>query len=137
MINFCRLPTGHGIRLDYSDCFLGATISPFYDSLLVKCVVHAPNMREASQKAVRALKEIRIGGVETNIHFLLQIMSTKTFSAGACWTTFIHDNPSLTELPTFGDVGQKYLYFLADTAVNGTRIAGQVVRPFTLPYSSF
>ncbi len=53
-----------GIRLDSASAFAGATISPYYDSLLVKVIAHASNHEKACAKIDRALKEFRIRGVK-------------------------------------------------------------------------
>lgn len=126
-ISGCHLPTGRGIRLDHSDCFLGARISPFYDSLLVKCIISGPDLVSAIRKAMRALKEFHIRGIQTNIEFLVRLLEHPTFSAGACWTSFIDDTPELLQFNVHNDQAYGLLRFLADAAVNGSRIQGQVV----------
>jgi pyruvate carboxylase len=118
---------GHGIRLDSNDLFQGAVISPFYDPLLVKCTSKGHTLEAACRKALRALREFRVRGVETNVSFLIQILCTPTFLNGDCWTTFIDDCPELLVPDSSQNRAQKFLRFLADAAVNGSRITGQVV----------
>jgi pyruvate carboxylase len=119
---------GHGIRLDSSNFFQGAVIGPFYDPLLVKCTSSGLDLAAARQKALRALREFRVRGVETNISFLIRIIESQAFSAGDCWTTFIDDTPELLIPDNSQDRAQKLLRFLGDAAVNGTSIKGQTVR---------
>ncbi|PZL25209.1 hypothetical protein C7P98_11305, partial [Staphylococcus aureus] len=40
---------------------------PYYDSLLVKLSTHAISFKQAEEKMVRSLREMRIRGVKTNI----------------------------------------------------------------------
>ena len=70
-----RSASGHGIRLDGGLGTTGATVTPFYDSMLVKLTTHAPTFDIAIQRVRRALREFRIRGVKTNIPFLLNVIS--------------------------------------------------------------
>ena len=65
--------------------------------------------------------------METNIFFLIRILEDPIFSIGNCWTTFIDDTPELLVAHRPLDRAQKFLRFLGDAAVNGSRIVGQVV----------
>ena len=66
-----------GIRLDSAAAFAGATITPYYDSLLVKVIGHAKNHEKACAKMSRSLKEFRIRGVKvsTELWVLLRILN--------------------------------------------------------------
>ncbi|OAA75477.1 pyruvate carboxylase [Akanthomyces lecanii RCEF 1005] len=70
----------------------------------------------------RTLREIDIQGIETNIDFLVRLLEHLTFLSGACWTSFVDDTPELFVVG--GEVAPKQgvLRFLADAAVNGSRI---------------
>lgn len=127
-IGRCRLPAGNGVRLDYSECFLGAQIGSSYDSLLIKCICTGSDRASAIKKAIRTLREIDIQGIQTNIDFLVRLLEHSTFLSGACWTSFVDDTPELFVVG--GEVAPKQgvLRFLADAAVNGSRIQGQTVR---------
>lgn len=65
-----RTGEGMGIRLDGSDAFAGAYVSPDYDSLLVKVIAHARNHFTAAAKMNRALREFRIRGVKVTLEIL-------------------------------------------------------------------
>ena len=62
-----RSGEGMGIRIDSASAFAGAIISPYYDSLLVKIIAHARNLRHTCAKMVRALREFRIRGVKVSV----------------------------------------------------------------------
>lgn len=110
---------GLGIRLDSSNGFSGAVISPHYDSLLVKVCASAPQYEQAAKKALRALKEFRIRGVKTNIPFLENVVQHPDFLKGNYDTTFIDEKPELFEFPERKDRGTKLLNYIAQTLVNG------------------
>lgn len=135
IIGGCRLPIGKGVRLDHSDCFIGARISPFYDSLLVKSTCSGPSWESALKRAIRALKEFQIRGVHTNISFLIRLLEHQIFQTGDCWTSFIDDTPELFPPDIYNDQAQGLMRFLADAAVNGSRIEGQVV--WALPIQGY
>ena len=114
-----RSAAGFGIRLDGGNGFTGSVISPYYDSLLVKICAHGRTFNETVQKAVRALKEMKIEGVKTNIGFLLNVLNHPTFVAGECNTGFIAYNPELRDIRNVTE--QQVLEFLGNKVVNETR----------------
>ncbi len=121
VISQYRSASGFGIRLDGGNAFTDSTISPYYDSLLVKVTAYSRSFNDAANKAVRALSETRIKGVKTNIPFLLNVLNHPTFRAGKCDTGFIADNPGLLTVRAAGDKTQKVLTFLADKYINETK----------------
>lgn len=66
-ITIYRSGSGNGIRLGGGNAYTGAVISPYYDSLLVKAISHDRIFHGAVRKSIRALQEMRIRGVKTNI----------------------------------------------------------------------
>jgi len=109
---------GFGVRLDAGNAFVGAEISPYYDSLLVKLTTFDRTFEGAVRKALRALNEIRIRGVKTNIQFLSNVLLHPTFASADCHTTFIDDTPSLNQFTEPKDRATKILKYLGDKAVN-------------------
>jgi pyruvate carboxylase len=103
---------GFGIRLDAGNAFTGAEITPYYDSLLVKVITLGRNFDEANRKMMRALREIRIRGVKTNISFLSNVLTDETFLAGKCHTKFIDETPSLFEFKGTGDAAAQVLSYI-------------------------
>tara|TARA_Y100000766_G_scaffold126141_1_gene108439 strand:- start:15907 stop:19377 length:3471 start_codon:yes stop_codon:yes gene_type:complete len=118
-----RSASGHGIRLDGGLGTTGATVTPFYDSMLVKLTTHAPNFDIALQRVRRALREFRIRGVKTNIPFLINVIENDEFSAGNATTRLIDTTPSLFEFNPRKDRATKLLNFLGDVIVNGNQNA--------------
>ncbi|WP_145543054.1 pyruvate carboxylase [Virgibacillus sp. SK37] len=110
---------GFGVRLDAGNAYQGAVISPYYDSLLVKVSTHALTFEQAAHKMVRNLKEFRIRGIKTNIHFLENVIMHENFLSGEYDTTFIDHTPELFVFPKRKDRGTKMLSYIAHTTVNG------------------
>lgn len=128
-IEVYRSAGGNGVRLDGGNGFAGAIITPYYDSMLVKCTCLASTYEIVRRKMLRALVEFRIRGVKTNIPFLGSLLTHPTFIAGNCWTTFIDDTPELFALVGSQNRAQKLLGYLGDMAVNGSSIKGQIGEP--------
>ncbi len=117
-ISVYRSGSGAGVRLDGGNITAGAEILPYYDSLLVKVVTHDRTFGGAVRKSLRALREMRIRGIKTNIPFLINVINSPTFQAGACYTTFIEETPELFMLGHSQDRATKILEFLGDKIVN-------------------
>lgn len=128
-IEVYRSAGGNGVRLDGGNGFAGAIITPYYDSMLVKCTCLASTYEIVRRKMLRALVEFRIRGVKTNIPFLGSLLTHPTFIEGNCWTTFIDDTPELFALVGSQNRAQKLLGYLGDLAVNGSSIKGQIGEP--------
>ncbi|KAI9700540.1 MAG: pyruvate carboxylase [Bogoriella megaspora] len=128
-IEVYRSAGGNGVRLDGGNGFAGAVITPYYDSMLVKCTCLGSSYEVARRKMLRALVEFRIRGVKTNIPFLASLLTHPTFIDGTCWTTFIDDTPDLFNLVGTQNRAQKLLAYLGDLAVNGSQIKGQIGEP--------
>jgi pyruvate carboxylase len=109
---------GFGVRLDAGNAFTGAEISPYYDSLLVKITTYDRSFEGAIRKAVRAITEIHIRGVKTNMAFLCKILEHPVFGAGSCHTKFIDETPELFEFEDPKDRATKVLKFIGDLIVN-------------------
>lgn len=124
-----RSAGGNGVRLDGGNVYVGATISPHYDSMLVKCSCSGSTYEIVRRKMIRSLIEFRIRGVKTNIPFLLTLLTHPVFISGEYWTTFIDDTPQLFHMVTSRNRAQKLLHYLADLAVNGSSIKGQIGLP--------
>ena len=80
-IRALHLPGGPGIRID-SAIYQGYTITPYYDSMVAKLIVHANDRSEAIAKMRWALSEFIIEGVDTNIDFELSLIRDPVFVAG-------------------------------------------------------
>jgi acetyl-CoA/propionyl-CoA carboxylase, biotin carboxylase, biotin carboxyl carrier protein len=80
-ITVYREPSGPGVRVD-SGVTAGSVISPLYDPLVAKLIVHGADRDDAIGKMLRALGEYRIGGVKTLIGFHKALLSHPCFRAG-------------------------------------------------------
>ena len=83
-----RLPGGPGVRFD-SHIYEGYKISPYYDSMVGKLIVHRPTRADAIRTALRALDEFVIEGVQTTIPLAKRILSHETFAEGTGDTGFV------------------------------------------------
>ena len=83
-----RVPGGFGVRFD-SHVHEGYVVSPYYDSMIGKLIVHQPTRREAIACMKRALSELRIEGVKTTIPMHQKILDHAAFNEAKVDTTFI------------------------------------------------
>lgn len=119
-IDYYRSGSGFGIRLDAGNAYTGAIISPYYDSLLVKTTAHSRTFEDAARKAIRAIKEVILTGVKSNIDFLINVLNHETFLQGKCDTSFIAGNPQLFDISAQTDEEYKILNYLGEIIVNQT-----------------
>ena len=114
-----RSAGGMGIRLDAGSVYQASKVSPFFDSLLVKVSAHGKTLDGATRKMVRALKEFRIRGVKTNIHFLQNVIQHDDFKKGKTTVNFIQNTPSLFDIKLPQDRVTKLTNYLGEVIVNG------------------
>ncbi|MGB1205007.1 MAG: pyruvate carboxylase [Chitinophagales bacterium] len=114
-----RNATGLNIRLDEGSAYQGATISPFFDSMLTKVTASGRSLEGASQRLYRALIEFRIRGVKTNIPFLENMITHPQFLAGDITVNFIQNHKELFKFKKRKNRATKVLKFLANVTVNG------------------
>ena len=82
------IPGGYGVRFD-SHVHAGYTVSPHYDSMIGKLLVHQPTRDEAIACMKRALSELKIDGIKTTVPLLLELLDHSAFVEGRVDTTFI------------------------------------------------
>ena len=114
-----RSSAGFGVRLDGAMGDTGSIITPFYDSLLVKITTSGPNLGQALDRMHRALREMRIRGVKTNIPFLENVISHKEFVEGRASTKMIDVTPELFRFKARRDRASRLLNYLGEIVVNG------------------
>ena len=112
-----RSSGGFGIRLDGGNAYTGAVISPYYDSLLVKVTTWDNTFAGVCRKAARAINEVHVRGVKTNIAFITNILKNPTFIAGGCHTKFIDETPELFQLGESQDRATKMLKYIGNIVV--------------------
>ena len=132
-IHTFRSPGGYGVRLDSASAFSGSTITPFYDSLLVKVTCSGSDFIQACRRMDRVLREFRIRGIKTNIPFLENVVNHPEFRAGNVTTSFLDKTPELFEFTPRKDRATKLLTYLGEIIVNGNpEVAGKLL-PVTVP----
>lgn len=67
----------------------GTEITPFYDPLVAKIIVHGDDRSQALAKMREALAETRLSGIETNLDYLRMVVADPEFEAGAFPTSFL------------------------------------------------
>jgi acetyl-CoA carboxylase biotin carboxylase subunit len=88
LIRVFSVPGGPGVRVDtaaHSDC----VISPYYDSLIAKIIVHARDRQEAIARMRRTLEMTVIEGIKTTVPVHLRILADPDFVAGRLNTGFM------------------------------------------------
>ncbi len=87
-IESLHIPGGFGVRFD-TFIYPGYTIPPIYDSMLGKLICIADNREECISRMDRALDEIIIEGITTNIDFQRELINSKEFNDNTHHTKFI------------------------------------------------
>ena len=75
-----RFPEGDA-RID-AGVRQGDSITPYYDPLIAKLIVHAPTREEALDKLTRALQDTQVAGTASNLDFLIRLSKQPDFAAG-------------------------------------------------------
>lgn len=88
LITDVYLPGGNGVRVD-SAIYAGYEVTPFYDSMLAKLIVHAESREEAIHKMRSALGEVIIEGIDTNVDYQYDIINDPVFCSGDFDVDFI------------------------------------------------
>jgi len=81
-------PGGLGIRVD-DFIYTGYTVPPYYDSLVSKVIVYARNRDECVRRMLRALNDVIIGGIKTNIELHKEILTNPLFLSSDYATDFL------------------------------------------------
>jgi acetyl-CoA carboxylase, biotin carboxylase subunit len=87
-IHVFSVPGGPGVRVEtcaHSDC----TVSPHYDSMIAKIIVHGRDRQEAIARMKRTLEMTVVEGIKTTIPLHLRILSDPDFVAGTMSTSFM------------------------------------------------
>ena len=90
-----RVPGGPGVRWD-AGVEAGDEVTLFYDSLLAKLIVWAPDRSQTIDRMARALDELVVEGVGTNQGFHRRLMADAEFRAGEIDIQFLERRPELT-----------------------------------------
>ncbi len=88
LIRVFQVPGGPGVRVEtfaHNDC----TITPYYDSMIAKLIVHGRDRTEAIARMKRTLEMTVIEGIKTSIPLHLKVLSDPDFIAGKVSTSFM------------------------------------------------
>jgi acetyl-CoA carboxylase biotin carboxylase subunit len=88
VISAFNLPGGPGVRVD-TFVYSGYRVTPFYDSLIAKVIVHARTRELAIARMKRALEAMVIEGIKTTVPLHLKIMDDPRFRKGDIGTDFM------------------------------------------------
>jgi acetyl-CoA carboxylase biotin carboxylase subunit len=88
IIHAFSVPGGPGVRVEtfaHSEC----TVSPYYDSMIAKIIVHGRDRQEAIARMRRVLEMTVVDGIKTSIPMHLKILADKDFISGKLSTHFM------------------------------------------------
>ena len=95
-IEYFVLPGGQGVRVD-THVSQGSIISPHYDSMIAKLIVHGKDRPDAINKMKTALGAFIIKGIDTTIPLHQNLMENQDFIDGNITTSFVNDKLKLNE----------------------------------------
>jgi acetyl-CoA carboxylase biotin carboxylase subunit len=94
LLELVREAHGPGIRVD-SGVYTGWEVPPFYDSMLAKLIVWAPDRATACERLSQALGDTAYLGIPTNVDFLRRIVDDQAFRTAAISTDMLSHRPEL------------------------------------------
>jgi acetyl-CoA carboxylase biotin carboxylase subunit len=103
VIHAWSVPGGPGVRVDtfaHSEC----TVSPYYDSMIAKLIVHGRDRQEAIARMRRTLEMSVVEGIKTSIPLHLRIIAEPDFVAGKLGTGFM--DRYMTAPPSTGKLAE-------------------------------
>ncbi len=102
----------------------GDAISPFYDSMIAKLIVHGVTRQEALAKMDRALSELQIVGLATNVQFLRHVVGSDSFAQAKLDTALIQREEKtlfhIEKLPLAGVISAWVAHVLIAERANQT-----------------
>jgi acetyl-CoA carboxylase biotin carboxylase subunit len=87
-LSLFSIPDRPGLRVD-THCHTGATVPPFYDSLIAKLIAHGPDRDAATDTLIDALEDVDVEGVETNRALLVSVLGHPDFRAAEISTDWL------------------------------------------------
>ena len=90
LVSYFQIPAGLGVRVD-SAVYGGYQIPSFYDSLIAKVIISAPDREQALSRAQRALEEFKIKGPKNTLEFHKIILQNKKFREGKTNTALVEE----------------------------------------------
>ncbi|HEX6062596.1 MAG TPA: acetyl-CoA carboxylase biotin carboxylase subunit [Longimicrobiales bacterium] len=93
-VRMLALPAGPHVRWD-GGIQEGSEVSLYYDPMLAKLIVYAPDRAAAIERMARALRELNIVGIETSAPFHLRVLNEPDFRAGHIDIRYLEKHPGL------------------------------------------
>ena len=100
-----RLPKGENIRID-TGVAPGSEITPWFDSMIAKLIVHGETREKAINLSMSALRQFYVKGIKTTIPFCKAVLTEKHFRSGSFDTSFIE---SRLKSPVFHEENEELL----------------------------
>jgi acetyl/propionyl-CoA carboxylase alpha subunit/acetyl-CoA carboxylase carboxyltransferase component len=127
-----ELPSGHGVRTD-TCAYVGYPINPGFDSLLAKLIGHStsPRFADAVARTARALGELALEGVRTNVPFLQKLLRHPEFLANHIHTRFVEEH--VAELAASDEAMEQETLCAAPQAARHQTAADRSLRTATGP----
>ncbi len=118
-------PSGPGVRLD-AGYVSGDTVSQYYDNLIAKLVVWAPDRDRARRRMLRAIEETTIEGVATTLPADVLILTHEDFVKGVHSTRWVETSVDFSSLPAASapavSIGEGHVRKDVTAEVNGRRV---------------
>jgi acetyl-CoA carboxylase, biotin carboxylase subunit len=87
-LSLFSVPERPGLRVD-THCYPGATIPPYYDSLLAKLIARGPDRDAAIETLLDALEDVDVEGVETNRALLVSVLAHPDYQTATVTTDWL------------------------------------------------
>jgi acetyl/propionyl-CoA carboxylase alpha subunit len=107
-----RISPVAGLRVD-SAIEEAAVISPYYDSMLAKVIVHAPTRREAALRLRTSLAQAQLHGLKTNRELLVRTLEHPEFLEGKIDTHFLQRHDAAALSAPLGDTKVEHVHAIA------------------------
>lgn len=91
IIKGLRTPEGNGVRVD-KGVIAGSEITPYFDSMVAKLIVHAEDRPTAIKNTLEALNNFHVKGIKTTIPFCKAVLNNDVFKGGNFDTSFIEND---------------------------------------------
>ena len=114
----------------------GDTISPYYDPMIAKLIVHAPTRDQALDLLEARLKSARIAGPVTNTAFLAKLCADKSFRGARFDTSLIENKLDRLIITAPVDDGAIALGISGLIASQTGKIEGRNPRPYATPWAT-
>lgn len=83
-----RIPQSAWVRID-TGIRPGSDITPHFDSMIAKLIVHGPTREKVIERTIEALEEFHVKGIKTSIPYAKAVLSHPDFKAGTATTSFV------------------------------------------------